>query len=71
MLWGWIKPLLEALLPFLFKRGPTVAEDSKQAPSDLRSSWASRIRRRMRELESESGTGSSDGEHGGDGDGSD
>ena len=43
-----LKPLFEVLLPFVFKKGPVVAEDSKQTDSDLRRSWASRITDIMR-----------------------
>ena len=66
-----VRGLFEALLPFLFNRGPTRAEDSTQAPADIRLSWAARIQRRMHELESKSSTGSSDSERGGASDGSD
>ena len=44
-----VRGLFEALLPFLFKKGPTVAEDSEAAPVDLRRSWASRITDIMRQ----------------------
>ena len=44
-----VKGLFEALLPFVFKKGPTVAEDSKQVDVDLRRSWASRITDIMRQ----------------------
>ena len=50
-----VRGLIQALLPFLFKKGPTHAEDSMHAPDALRRSWAARINRRLRELESEGG----------------
>jgi len=44
-----VRGLFEALLPFLFKKGPTVAEDSMQAPDALRRAHANRLRRRLRQ----------------------
>lgn len=54
-----LKPLFESLLPFLFKKGPTVAEDSKQTDAELRRSWASRITDIMRQ-QPESGDDTTD-----------
>ena len=44
-----VRGLFEALLPFIFKKGPTVAEDSVQTDRELRRSWASRITDIMRQ----------------------
>tara|TARA_Y100001951_G_scaffold88535_1_gene80191 strand:+ start:676 stop:843 length:168 start_codon:yes stop_codon:yes gene_type:complete len=55
-----MRGLFEALLPFLFKKEKTVAEDSVPAPADLRRSWADRVTERMRELESDGGDSSAD-----------
>jgi len=54
-----LKPLFEALLPLLFKKEETRAEDSVQAPRDLRRSWADRITDLMRK-QSTSGDDSTD-----------
>ena len=54
-----VRGLFEALLPFIFKKGPTVAEDSVQTDRELRRSWASRITDIMRQ-QPQGGDGAAD-----------
>ena len=61
---GWltsvIRGILEALLPFLFTKEATHAEDSEQAPINLRHAWIGRINSRLRKLKSKSSSDPAD-----------
>ena len=54
------KSLFSVLIPWIFTKEKTVAENSIQAPDDERHGWAARINRRMQEFESEGGDSSPD-----------
>tara|TARA_R110000868_G_scaffold388271_1_gene657081 strand:+ start:333 stop:518 length:186 start_codon:yes stop_codon:yes gene_type:complete len=47
-MWGWIKPLIEALLTFLEKKAsaPRTIEDAN-TPKVIRDRWASYLRKRL------------------------
>ena len=55
---SWIaalaKGLMEAILPWVFKKEKTVARDSDPVDASLRGGWAARINRRLSEYESKS-----------------
>lgn len=52
-MWGWIKPLLEALLAFLEKKAsaPKTIEDAN-TPQSIRDRWATSLRERLRDKDS-------------------
>jgi len=54
--WGWIKPLLEALLAFLEKKAsaPQTIVDANTPPS-IRDRWAASLRERLRDKGGSSG----------------
>ena len=56
MTWGWLKPLLEALLAFLEKKAstPRTIIDANTPPS-IRDRWAASLRERLRNKGSGSG----------------
>ena len=48
-MWGWLKPLLEALLAFLERKTsmPKTIEDAN-TPQSIRDRWAASLRERLR-----------------------
>jgi hypothetical protein len=56
MMWGWLKPLLDALLAFLEKRAntPKTITDAN-TPQSIRDRWASSLRERLRDKGGSSG----------------
>lgn len=57
-MWGWIKPLLEFFIPFLFKKKEVRATTSQKVRRSVRAKFRDYIMRANRE--SQSGSGSSD-----------
>lgn len=55
-MWGWLKPLLDALLAFLEKRAntPKTITDAN-TPQSIRDRWASSLRERLRDKGGSSG----------------
>lgn len=56
MTWGWLKPLLEALLAFLEKKAstPQTIVDAN-TPQSIRDRWAASLRERLRDKGGDSG----------------
>jgi hypothetical protein len=56
MMWGWVKPLLEALLAFLEKKAstPRTITDAN-TPQSIRDRWAASLRERLRDKGGSSG----------------
>lgn len=56
MTWGWIKPLLEALLAFLEKKASTPQTITDvNTPQTIRDRWANSLRERLRDKGGDSG----------------
>lgn len=55
-MWGWVKPLLEALLAFLEKKAsaPKTITDVN-TPHTIRDRWAAYLRERLRDKSGNSG----------------
>ncbi len=55
-MWGWLKPLLDALLAFLEKRAstPNTITDAN-TPKSIRDRWAAYLRERLRDKDGDPG----------------
>lgn len=60
-MWGWIKPLLGFLIPFLFKKKEVSATSSTRVSRDLRDKFRAYVLRSNRKSKSGSGTSDNDG----------
>jgi len=60
-MWGWLKPLLEFLIPFLFKKKKVSATTSTRVSRRLRDKFRDYVLRANRESESGSSTTNNDG----------
>jgi hypothetical protein len=55
-MWGWLKPLIEALLAFLERKAsaPKTMQDAN-TPKSIRERWAAALRERLRDKDGGSG----------------